>query len=183
MPDWPHGPRHRLPERGAYMLTARTYDKALIFNSRAKLDLLQNSLLEVTARWGAELQAWCVFPNHYHCIACFRAAPTLHRMFRELHSTSARSVNEIDRTSNRKVWFQYWETLITYQRSYYPRLRYVHENAVRHGVVKNSALYPWCSAGWLERVASPAFRKTLSGFTKYRLEDDDFELPKLDEIE
>jgi putative transposase len=117
MPDWPHGPRHRLPERGAYMVTACTYKKLPIFNSRTKLDLLQTRLTEVASGGGAELQAWAVFPNHYHFVACFRIAPSLHKLIRELHSTTARAVNQIDRAPKRKVWFQYWETLITYQRS------------------------------------------------------------------
>jgi len=44
MPDWPHAPIHRLDARGTYMVTAGTYRKEALFNSKSKLDLLQARL-------------------------------------------------------------------------------------------------------------------------------------------
>jgi REP-associated tyrosine transposase len=73
--------------------------------------------------------------------------------------------------------FQYWETHLTFQRSYFARLSYVHQNPVRHGLVRTASQYPWCSAGWFERKASPAFFKTIMGFLIDKLEiPDDFEV-------
>jgi len=85
-------------------------------------------------------------------------------MIRQLHAATARAVNELDHLPGRKVWFQYLETLLTNERSYFARLHYVHENAVHHAIVKNAANYPWCSAAWFERLARPAFRKTVLAF-------------------
>jgi putative transposase len=56
----------------------------------------------------------------------------------------------------RQVWFNYWETKLTFEKSYIARLSYVHRNPVRHGLVATPAHYRWCSAGWLERTASRA---------------------------
>ena len=76
-----------------------------------------------------------------------------------------------------QVWHQYWDTHLTYNRSYYARLNYVHENPCRHGLVPVASSYPWCSAAWLERTATPAFVKTLSGFKTDRISiHDDFEV-------
>jgi putative transposase len=70
-------------------------------------------------------------------------------------------VNERDSTAGRKVWFQYWDSHLSFEKSYFARLRYVHENAVHHGLVSVASNYPWCSAGWFERSAEASFRKTI----------------------
>ena len=40
----------------------------------------------------------------------------------------------------------------------------MHQNAVKHGLVKVANEYPWCSAAWFERIARPAQVKTIYGF-------------------
>jgi hypothetical protein len=54
------------------------------------------------------------------------------------------------------------------------RLNYVHQNPVKHGLVPVANQYPWCSASWFERTASPAAIKTIYGFKidKLRIDDD-----------
>ena len=64
---------------------------------------------------------------------------------------------------------------LTYQKSYFARLNYVHRNAVKHGLVDKAADYPWCSAAWFAKQASPAFRKTIASFKTDRVKVyDDF---------
>ncbi|HEY0701981.1 MAG TPA: transposase [Candidatus Acidoferrales bacterium] len=175
MPDWPHAPSHRLDLGGTYMVTSGTYRKKPLFHSRLKLNLLRAALFDRVSEHGAALQAWAIFPNHYHFIGGFDDPHQLRELVSELHSLTARRLNEIDELPGRQVWFQYWETRITYERSYFPRLRYVHENAVRHGLVRTAAKYEWCSAEWLERTASAAFCKELLTFGRARLAiPDDF---------
>ncbi|HKV06315.1 MAG TPA: transposase [Candidatus Acidoferrales bacterium] len=161
MTDWPHGPLHRLTERGTYIVTSATYRKQQYFGTRARLNLLCNAVLQVCSEDGWSLQAWAVFPNHYHAVAALTSPQSLPDTIRRLHSLTARAVNDLDQQAGGKVWFQYWDTRVTNQRSYLARLRYVHENAVHHGVVQRAANYPWCSAGWFERTSTPALRKTV----------------------
>ena len=76
----------------------------------------------------------------------------------------------------RRVWFNYRETRITYEKSYLARLNYVHQNAVKYGLVSVANQYPWCSARWFERIASPAMVKSIYRFKSDRLQvGDDFE--------
>ena len=56
------------------------------------------------------------------------------------------------------------------EKSYLARLRYVHQNAVRHGLVLVANQYPWCSARWFERSATPAQVKTIYNFKIDRLQ-------------
>jgi putative transposase len=161
MPDWPHSPRHCLGDGGSFMVTAGTYKKLPLFNTRARLDLIRSTLFATAQEFDAALQAWAIFPNHYHFVANFKDGRQLRSLVSKLHTATARRINERDATRGRKVWFQYWETRLTYQSSYFVRLHYVHANAVHHGIVPVAAAYEWCSAAWFERLASPAFRKTV----------------------
>lgn len=69
MRDWPHSPLHRLGQPGAYMVTAGTYRKQHFFASAERLDYLCDSLFNFVEKYGWQLQAWAVFPNHYHFVA------------------------------------------------------------------------------------------------------------------
>jgi putative transposase len=162
--DWPHSPVHRLSQAGAYMVTAGTYQKQKFFNTPALLTELTNTILQRAEMYGWNLQAWAIFPNHYHFLAEPHNPNTLPRMIREIHSLSAHHLNKEQAIQDRKVWFQYWDTQITFHRSFLARLHYVHFNPVHHGLISNASDYPWCSAGWFERKAPPAFAKTVLSF-------------------
>jgi putative transposase len=159
--DWPHAPMHSLSTPGAYIVTSGTYQKHPFFASRERLTYLTNTLLELAENYGCSLQAWAVFPNHYHFVAEVGQTETLKTYIRHLHSVTARGVNLDDGVSGRKVWFQYWDTHLTYQKSYLARLRYVHQNHVHHGIVRNAEEYPWCSAAWFFRRAPRGFYRTV----------------------
>jgi len=63
----------------------------------------------------------------------------------------------------------FWDTRLTFEKSYLARLNYVHQNPVKHGLVAVANQYPWCSAGWFERVARPAQVKTIYAFKTDKL--------------
>src|SRR5439155_2784208 len=120
------------------------------------------------------LEAWAVFSNHYHFVAHSpeneNDASSLSRMLGRLHEKTAKWINKLDRTPGRQVWHNFRDTRLTYEKSYLARLRYVHQNAVRHGLVPVANQYPWCSAAWFERVATPAQVKTIYNFKIDRLQ-------------
>ena len=102
----------------------------------------------------------------------------------ELHSQTSGAVNGEDGGPERQVWYQFWETHLTYERSYLARLSYVHRNAVHHGLVKEPSLYPWCSAGWFQRRATTSFYKTIMSFGIDRLKvPDEYEVKWSAEME
>ena len=80
----------------------------------------------------------------------------------------------MDDMIGRSVWFNFWDTKLTYERSYLARLNYVHQNPVKHGLVNVANQYRWCSAAWFERTAAPAMVKTIYGFKidKLNIADD-----------
>jgi putative transposase len=163
--DWPHAPIHRLDSDGVYIITAGTHYKEHFFNSPEKLTLLESQLLTLTKQSQWQLEAWAVFSNHYHFVArSLPEATDLGKLIKQLHANTARDLNRLDQTEGRKVWYNFWDTKLTYQQSYLARLNYVHQNPVRHGLVPVANLYNWCSAAWFERVASLATVKTIYSF-------------------
>jgi len=174
--NWPHGPAHWLFEPGLYIITAGTYRKVRHLNSPTRLDFFQNSLFEYADEFSWSLRAWAVLANHYHFVAASPTDPgTLQRFLGKLHMKTAEQLNLWDNKSGRRAWFQFWDSHITFERSYLARLNYVHQNPVRHGVVPLAENYKWCSAAWFARNAPPAFVKTVKAFKIDRLNvPDDF---------
>ena len=166
------------------MVTAGTYEKQHFFRERTRLDFLHDLLLQVTAEFGWRLEAWAVLSNPYHFVAHSpikdENAGSLRKMLGKLHTLSAIHVNKRDEQPGRKVWHNFWDSALTIHNSYLARLNYVHQNPVKHGLVAVAKDYPWCSAGWLERVVSPAMLKTLARFPSDRVNVQDEFNPQIE---
>ena len=165
---WPHAPAHQLSENGTYFVTAGTYLKAHYFRTPQRLEVLQRGLPTVTRDFCWELEAWAAFSNHCHFVAHCRSdlgnASSLSQMLGVLHTRTAGWVNRLDNTPRRKVWHNFGDTRLTYQKSYLARLNYVHQNAVKHGLVLVANQYSRCSARWFEALASLGMVLAIYGF-------------------
>jgi len=171
--SWPHAPTHQLSNRGVYFVTAGTYLKKHYFHAPQRLDVLHRGLLSVTRDFYWDLEAWAVFSNHYHFVAHSprnsEDARSLSQMLRLLHARTAKWINRLDGEPQRKVWHNFWDTKLTYEKSYLARLNYVHQNAVKHGLVPVANQYAWCSARWFEQIASSAMVRSIYRFKIDRL--------------
>jgi len=163
---WPHAPLHQLAESGTYFVTAGTYQKQHHFRGRERLRVLHRGLLTVARDFGWQLEAWAVFSNHYHFVAHSppEGAENLSEMLGKLHEKLAKWINRLEGARGRQVWFNFRETRLTYEKSYLARLKYTHQNAIKHRLVPAANQYPWCSAAWFERTARPAQVKTIYSF-------------------
>ena len=171
--DWPHAPLHRFSPHGIFFVTASTYLQRHYYARAADLDRIQGTVFELARRYECQLQAWALMSNHYHLVAeC--GGPALQAMLTKLHQAEGFACNRRDGVTGRKVWYQFRETELTFEKSWLARLHYTYENPVHHGLVTRAANYRWCSAGWFERTASPAFAKTVASFKidRVRVADD-----------
>ncbi len=173
---WHHRPEHVFVAGTMYIVTAGTVGKERFFHETPRLRLLESALFAVAEDYGWELQAWALLSNHYHIVAKSPDdGPNIRKLVQRLHSETSRELNRLDGTAGRQVWFQYWDTCLTYEKSYLARLNYVHQNAVKHGLVSEASQYPFCSAPWFESNADPAFRRKVKSFGSDRLKvEDDF---------
>jgi len=172
---WHHSPAHLFLPNHTYIVTAGTLHKEHIFSGDRRLALLQNELFRVSMEYGWQLQAWAMFSNHYHFVAQAPVqASSLQDMIRRFHSVTALRVNKLDGSIGRKVWFQYWDTCLTYEKSYHARLKYVHYNALKHGLASVAEDYPFCSAAWFRSHADPSLirRVERAGHDRIRIKDD-----------
>jgi putative transposase len=137
---WPHAPLHRLTESGVYFVTAATHGKKHHFSGAMRVGVVCRGLLTVCHEANWRIEAWAVFSNHYHFVA--HAPPTgaesLRDLLSRLHARTAHWINRLDRAEGRQVWHNFWETQLTFERSYLARLQYVHENPVKHGLVTDA---------------------------------------------
>src|SRR5207302_241052 len=127
-------------------VTAGTYLKQHFYRTPHALDSMQQLLFKLAEQYTLQLHAWSLFSNHYHLIIEQNREPTLQTFLRHFHSQGARDRNQFDEVSGRRVWFQYQDIQLTFERSYLVRLKYVNENAVHHGMVLRATNYRWCSA-------------------------------------
>ena len=162
---WHHRPAHLFLPNRIYMVTAGTRRKQHFFREPERLRLLQENLFACAQQAGWVLQSWAIFSNHYHFIAqAPEQAETLKSMLQRLHSLTAREINRLDQTAGRQVWFQYWDTCLTYEKSYLARLHYVNHNPVHHRLVAVATQYPFCSAAWFEQQVEPGFHRKVELF-------------------
>lgn len=172
---WHHRPAHVFLPSMFYCVTAGTLHKQHHFRGAERLNLLQEELFAAAKAYAWTLQAWAIFSNHYHFIA--QAPPdaaSLRPMLQRLHSSTARKVNQLDEVQGRQVWFEFWDTCLTYEAGYYARLNYVHNNAVHHGLVSVAEQYEFCSARWFVAQAGPAFYRKVCSYKhdKVKMQDD-----------
>jgi putative transposase len=173
--SWPHAPPHYFTPHGIYIITAATLHRKQLFDSAAKLDLLRDTTFELAKNYALILQAWAFFPNHYHVVLSFENSSTAHRDFvRHLHRELGIRLNSVDSIASRRVMYEFWDTHLTFERSWLVRLNYVHQNAVKHGLVPVANQYPWCSAAWFESNARFGFVKSVYSFKmdRFKVPDD-----------
>ena len=167
--DWPHAPPHRLAQSGVYFVTARTRDQVHRLAEDTMKDWFEAKLFELAGEFGWQLEAWCVLSNHYHIVAHSPAgvdsAESLSKMLQKLHSLTTKELNRREQKPGRtRLWQNFRETHLTYQRSYLARLNYVHQNAVHHGLARVGSDWKWCSAKKFKESVTSAWLKTIASF-------------------
>jgi putative transposase len=144
-----HAPPHYFLPNAMYMVTGAILNKKNLLLENSRKEFVLQTLFERAELLGWELQAWAVLHNHYHFIARSpKDASTLTKLIRQFHSITAIEMNKRDGTPSRQVWQNYWDTCLTYEKSYLARLHYVHMNPVKHGLVDDAMEYPFCSYRW-----------------------------------
>ena len=151
---YPHNPPHYFVPNAMYMITGAILHNQYLLNENRKKEFVLETLFERSKLLGWGLEAWAILNNHYHLVA---QAPenvnTLSKLIRQAHSITAIQLNDWDNARGRQVWFNYWDSCLTYEKSYLARLHYVHMNPVKHGLVEDPLDYPYCSYRWfIERV-------------------------------
>ena len=173
--QYPHNPPHWFVPNAIYMVTGSTLYKQPFLDTDGKKANFCETLIERARILNWELQAWFVMSTHYHFIGISpENALTLKTLMQGVHSINAKFVNGIDRTPRRRIWYNYWDTCIQTERSYYARLNYVILNPVKHRLVQNPEEYPFSSYKYFLENADPDFKKLVlsQSLEDLQIEDD-----------
>lgn len=143
-----------------YMVTGAIFHNQHYLRENSKKEIVLQTLFERSKLLGWNLEAWAILNNHYHFIA---QAPenigSLQKLIRQIHSITAIQINKWDNTANRQVWCNYWDSCLTYEKSYLARLHYVHTNPVKHGLIENAFDYSYCSYRWFVEQSDASFKE------------------------
>lgn len=93
-----------------------------------------------------QLFGWVILPNHYHLLFKSKLGRVLPDVMRKVHSKSAVHIKKhIENPTRIRIWYNYWDSCIRDERSLYMHLNYIHQNPVKHGLVKNPVDYEFSS--------------------------------------
>lgn len=174
-----HNPPHLFSPNTKYFITGSTYKQVLhLKGPEAKWQLL-TSIRKAFKEYGWELEDWVILDNHYHLMG---NAPdkveTLSKIINDVHKFNALWIKKNISESARfkKIWYNYWDTCITYEASYYTRLNYIWYNPVKHRYVENPE--DWQFGSYQARVLVEADEieriKREYPWDKLNIKNDDF---------
>ena len=145
--DYRHAPTHLCVSGATYFLTGATLHHARLVNTDGKKRDWTTTFLHVVESVKWHTAAWVLLENHYHAmlIADEGGNVDIVEFIQRLHRQTAFAINKTDQTPGRKVWYNYWDRCITFEKSYWARVNYIHHNPVKHGYVQCAAEYPYGS--------------------------------------
>jgi len=160
-------PRYQATEHLPHFSTITALDWIPVFVDARYIDPLLESLAFCRANKSLHLFAFVVMPNHIHLIA---AAEDLHAVMRDFKRYTSRTIHErlvqdqretilewlqraAQRARRERGEFSFWQDgfhpQAIYSRSVFEqKLRYLHENPVRKGLVDAPEDWRYSSAGW-----------------------------------
>jgi putative transposase len=148
------------------MVTGSTLYRKPFLDSDAKLINFYETLMERASILQWTVHAWALMPTHYHFIAQSpKDALSLKALVQGVHSINAKFVNRVDGTPGRKIWYNYWDSCIQSEASYYARMRYVMLNPVKHGLVQHAEDYRFSSYEYFLESSEPDFQTMILSAT------------------
>ena len=143
-----HNPPHLFIPSAKYFITGATYLKKHFLTSEESKEKLLSSIMKGCEKYGWVIEDWVILDNHYHLML---NAPdrvdTLGAMFKEIHKFTALWLleNFPELKDEMRIFYNYWDSCITFEKSYFTRLNYIYYNPVKHGYVEEAGDYLWGS--------------------------------------
>jgi putative transposase len=135
-------------------------------------------------KYGLDVWAYCLMPNHVHFVAVPAAADSLARTFNTVHMQYAQYYNQKHETKGH-LWQGRYFSCVLDERHAYAAVRYVEMNPVRSGMAASAEAYPWSSArshvtGCPDPVLSArcVLTETIQDWARYLGEEGDAEARK-----
>jgi putative transposase len=131
--DYPH----HITQRGNYRQT--------VFAEEGDYTRYLELLTGFAPKYGLEIWAYCLMPNHVHFVGVPSRQESLAKTFNTVHMLYAQYLNR-KRNATGHLWQGRFFSCVLDERHLYAAVRYVEMNPVRAGIVQAPQDYPWCSA-------------------------------------
>ncbi|NOG45941.1 MAG: hypothetical protein HND50_11940 [Calditrichaeota bacterium] len=169
-----HNPPHLFIPEAKYFVTASTYKHFPYL----KDDAVKHKMLEILqkgcTKYNWQIDDWVILDDHYHFM--LSASPnqtiTIADVIKNLHKFTAMFIRKYkpELTKENKIFHNYWDTCITYERSYYTRLNYIYLNPVKHGYANDPQEYQFGSFHFRYKYGDKEINKILSDFPSDKLD-------------
>jgi putative transposase len=125
----------------------RGNDKKIIFPEPVDYAAFLVLLREARERWGVELYAYCLMPNHFHLVVRTAGLDEISAYMHFVQREHACDLRRCWRSKGHGHVFQrrYWSKVIEGDGYLMTVMRYVEANPFRAGMVDPSQLWEWCS--------------------------------------
>jgi putative transposase len=135
-----HNPPHLFRSNAKYFITGAIYEKKYFLTEEsAKLRMIE-SINKGFSDNNWKLEDWVILHNHYHLIVeAPDRAETLSGIMQNIHKFTAMWIkkNIASAKNEDKIWWNYWDTCLTYEKSYFARLNYLWNNPLKHCLVED----------------------------------------------
>jgi putative transposase len=128
---------HHVTQRGNY--------RQRVFKSQNDYKQYLFWLKEYSDKNALDVWAYCLMSNHVHFVCVPQNSDALARTFNTLHMRYAQYVNKKQGMCGH-LWQGRFYSCILDEKHLFAAVRYVENNPVRAGLVKNPEEYPWSSA-------------------------------------
>ncbi|MEA1972562.1 MAG: transposase [Candidatus Cloacimonadota bacterium] len=146
--EYVHNPPHLFKNNSKYFITGSIYQKKnMLKSSDAKARLLKSLEIGFTSK-GWNLEEWVILNNHYHILVeSSKKVADLPNIMRDIHKFTAMWMkkNLNIAKDNKKIWWNYWDKCITFEKSYFSRINYIWYNPVKHNLIDRAELWEFGS--------------------------------------
>ena len=151
--EYHHNPPHLFLPDAKYIITGATCEKKYWLKSEDAKQRLLKSIRIGFDQYGWTLEDWVILDNHYHLIGdAPEDATTLSALMNDIHKFIALWIKKHvpEAKEAEVIMYNYWDTCITYEKSYFARLNYIWYNPVKHEYVEHAE--DWKFGSYFERI-------------------------------
>jgi len=126
-------------------ITQRGNNQQRVFTSKSDYKTYLSLLEKYSKKFGLEIWAYCLMPNHLHLVAVPKNPDSMSGVF---HTVGTLYSQYFNHRKNRKghVWQSMFFSCVLGETHLYTAVRYVEMNPVKAGIIDNPEDYRWSSA-------------------------------------
>ena len=156
--------RNNLTEEQFFFVTTTVINFNKVFATDTYCDILIKNILHYQNRYKFEIIAYCIMPSHFHWIIKTEPSKgTISSIIRDIKKYSAWEImeqlekekslllNDFLNTKTEGQKRQFWmhrfdDEVIRDEKMLWTKIKYIHNNPVKNGLVEKAEQYKYCSA-------------------------------------